>query len=154
MKKTLALLLLFNTSAIAQTPGRHLESELGDIIARVVAPLISPQLNDCKSGNADRLPFYYGGTASFTLSPDIQNCLTVIPRDSFPSRKPYQDGFRGRILTLNGVHVQDSVARVSATYYEISGPYPQFRNYGRGASVEFRKRSGKWVETDRVEGTT
>jgi hypothetical protein len=153
MKKSLVLIFLFCSSGVAQSPRIVAPADLGNLVARVIQPLVRTELQDCEPGH-DQLPFYYGGETTFVLPSQLQRCLRILAKDSFPSRNPYQDGYRGRIVTLNYLVVQDSIARVSATYLDIKGPYPQFRNYGRGAAVEFRKRRDKWVETDRVEGVT
>jgi hypothetical protein len=153
MKKSFVLIFLSCSAGFAQSPRAVAPTDLGNLVARVIESLVRTELHRCESGR-NQLPFYYGGETTFLLPSQLQRCLRIVAKDSFPSRNPYQDGYRGRIVTLNYFVVQDSIARVSATYLEINGPYPQFRNYGRGAAVEFRNRRDRWVETDRVEGVT
>ncbi len=152
MKKTLVLILFCNSALFAQTPTNVQPRNIGELLARVIRPLVSSELKACITGSNEALPFYYSGETSFALPPDLERCLSRIPRDSFPNRNPYQDRYTGRILTIHRIEVHDSIARISATYSVIRGPYPEFWNYARGAGVEFRRRKGKWVETDRVEG--
>jgi hypothetical protein len=154
MKSSLVLIILCSCASLGPTASKPNPEEIGGLVSRVMRLVVSRDFEGCNSVSHERLAFYYSGETSFTLADELRRCISVIPRDSFPNRNPYQDGYRGRILTVNRVEVRDSIARISATYSEIRGLYPQFRNYGRGAAVEFRKRAGNWVETDRVEGTT
>jgi hypothetical protein len=152
VKNLLALLILFGDVGLAQTPPTLAPEELGNLVAQTIAPLVAQYAKECDSRRV-RVPFYYGGDAVFKLPTDVTRCLHLVPPDSFPNRNPYQDGFVGKIIVVNLVEAQDSVARVWATYFVFRGP-PELRNFGHGFFVDFRRRNRRWVEVERAAGIT